>query len=589
MKKTLKLIPLLFIPFLLGGCSVFDYGENPDEMGSSYVYPTSISISGDSSIFIGETKQLTYNIEPNTSNPRILWSSSNSNIVEAFAKGRIKGKGVGTATITATAEGSNGEAITGSFTVSCSAPAVSGISFAKDHKDIRYNTTYQLEPIVSPEFALDKSVSYVSSNPSIATVNSDGVVAAGSTTGSTVITATTNEGGYTADITINVKEYTGTTLMVYMCGSDLESGPEKYIDGSLTGNIQGLGSLDIQEMTMAEGQPEDVNIVIETGGANEWRNSLIRNDELGLWEIRNQQLVKRTSKPDASMGASDTLKEFITWGVSNYPADHYGLLMWNHGGAMSGICFDEIHGNDTLKADEINTALDDAKDELGMDPSYKFEFIAYDACLMAIQDVAEINARHFNYMLASQESESGTGYDYDAFLPDLYDDPGMRGDKLLEKIADTFLDEQKRFSKHNNQTQSIYKLSEMYEYRDAFEDLASELLSNVLTTLTARDNFVNLIDSAKQYGYVQGASHDGYAYYIYDIKSVFALMKADEAYSSVSNLITLAETALDEVVIYEKHGDGTSGCGMNLYCPFNGSYDSNQSNFENWMDLVSAL
>lgn len=63
--------------------------------------------------------------------------------------------------------------------------------------------TTALTATVSPEDATDKSVSYASSNPSVASVSTSGVVT-GVSAGSATITATTHDGGKTASTAVTV-------------------------------------------------------------------------------------------------------------------------------------------------------------------------------------------------------------------------------------------------------------------------------------------------------------------------------------------------------------------------------------------------
>ena len=100
----------------------------------------------------------------------------------------------------------------------------------------------------------------------------------------------------------------GWTLLVYICGSDLESG-------------SGYASSDIAEMI--KGNPgEDVTVVIQTGGASEWDNNMVKAGELGRYIIDDADLTLLESLPNADMGESSTLEDFVTWGVTNYPNEH---------------------------------------------------------------------------------------------------------------------------------------------------------------------------------------------------------------------------------------------------------------------------
>ena len=378
------------------------------------------------------------------------------------------------------------------------------------------------------------------------------------------------------------------TLMFYVCGADLESG---YKNGSYNPNNAGLATMDIQEILSVSGQPDDVNIIFETGGAGAWKSTYgISSSKLGRYYAQNKQLRQdptNSSLGDDNMGQISTFQSFLEWGIENYPAEKYGVFMWNHGGAMNGCCYDEKHDDDCLTNYEMKTAFTSARTSTGM--TDKFEFIAFDACLMAVQDVADFCSENFNYMLSSQESEAGYGYDYDAWLPSLYSNPSsISTQTLLTNIAHTFMLEEKEYYDYWNedfdQTQSVYNLNNMAAYKTAFEDVALQLKNSVTSSNWSSFVSSNIKHSSvQQYGYSDGV---GYTFGIYNLADVFARLKTN--YSSLSSKITTAQNALSQVVVYNEVGDATKGCGMNLYCPTSYSYNryySSDTNFTNWYNL----
>ncbi len=395
------------------------------------------------------------------------------------------------------------------------------------------------------------------------------------------------------------------TIMLYVCGSNLESedysGTEYAGYGYNNGNIAGYASMDIDEILEVKNKPDNVNIILETGGATKWAKSEIKTTELGRWHVANNKLVKDESVTKANMGLRTTFQSFLEWGFENYPADKYGVFMWNHGGAMTGCCFDENYDDDGLTADEIDTALTNARANKKV--SNKLEFIAYDACLMAIQDIMEINSHHFNYMVASQESEYAGGYDYDAWLPALYKDTSLNGGDICTEIASTFMDEQNATAKEYNdyygykkgddeywpydQTQAVYDLSKAADYKTAFEALAKEISSSGMSGT----NFKNGVNAAKKYGYddYYSSYNNGYAFNVFDVETALdGLVKKQSSLSTKANAVM---TELNKLVIYEEHGKDTEGCGLNLYCPI-ASVDSksvikSQTNFTEWYSLIT--
>ena len=81
--------------------------------------------------------------------------------------------------------------------------AVTGVKMDKETADLRAGETLQLTATVEPEGASNKSVSWTSSDESVATVSGEGVVT-GLKAGDVTITATTAEGGFTATCTVKV-------------------------------------------------------------------------------------------------------------------------------------------------------------------------------------------------------------------------------------------------------------------------------------------------------------------------------------------------------------------------------------------------
>lgn len=134
----------------------------------------------------------------------VTWSSSNP-AVATVVEGMVTAITVGAATITATA----GElTATCEVTVVSSKVSVTGVTLSQASVELEKGQSVTLTATVLPADATDKSVVWVSSNTSVATVT-DGVVQAVAF-GTTVITAKTNDGGFEATCTVTVKNPSGS-------------------------------------------------------------------------------------------------------------------------------------------------------------------------------------------------------------------------------------------------------------------------------------------------------------------------------------------------------------------------------------------
>lgn len=115
------------------------------------------------------------------------------------------------------------------------------------------------------------------------------------------------------------------TLLIYLCGSDLES-------------RSGKASANIAEMQEAE-IDKNINVVVQTGGSTSWKDIEVSAQSTDRFLIKTggKQMIDRITVK-RNFGDSKTLSEFIEFGVERYPADKYGLILWNHGaGSVKGV------------------------------------------------------------------------------------------------------------------------------------------------------------------------------------------------------------------------------------------------------------
>lgn len=164
------------------------------------VHVTGVSLS-ETSVRVekGSTHTITAQLEPeNATRKGITWSSSDTSVATVIG-GTITGVEPGTATITARTRD-------GGYTATCEVEVwstpVTGVSVSED-VTIGVGSSKRISAEVQPSDASDKDIEWTSSNTSIATVDENGVVT-GVTAGAVLITATTDEGGFTDSCMVNV-------------------------------------------------------------------------------------------------------------------------------------------------------------------------------------------------------------------------------------------------------------------------------------------------------------------------------------------------------------------------------------------------
>lgn len=149
----------------------------------------------------GKTEQLTATMSPSDAIDTLSWSSSNPNIASVDNEGNVTAVSAGTTTITVTASHSK---VSASCTVNVyrTDVAVTGISLDKDSADVVIGENYTLTATILPSNATNKNVTWTSSDETVASVNNGVVTALGE--GTTTVTVTTEDGGYTASCDITV-------------------------------------------------------------------------------------------------------------------------------------------------------------------------------------------------------------------------------------------------------------------------------------------------------------------------------------------------------------------------------------------------
>ena len=265
------------------------------------------------------------------------------------------------------------------------------------------------------------------------------------------------------------------TILVYMCGTDLES-------------QQGMATADLKEMANAT-IGSKVNLIVYTGGCSRWRNNVISSSVNQIYRISDGKfecLVKDAGS--ASMVSPDTLASFISFGEKNYPADRMCLILWDHGGgSVSGYGYDEKTGRSrSMTLDGINSALKKA--------NVKFDFIGFDACLMATVENGLMLSQYADYMIASEETEPGVGWYYTNWLNKLGANTSTPTIQIGKLIADDFVTVCDRQCRGQATTLSVVDLAELQatipEELKKFSIGTNDLIQNkeYKTVVNARSN-----------------------------------------------------------------------------------------------------
>ncbi len=331
------------------------------------------------------------------------------------------------------------------------------------------------------------------------------------------------------------------TIFVYLCGTDLESD-------------NGMASGDLEEMISAKSN-DKVRFVVQTGGAYSWENSSIDPNKNQRFIIEDNELKEVYSESRRSMADTSTLTDFLRWGVKEYPAEHMGVIFWNHGGgSITGVCFDETDDAHALLLRDIDNAFLSISDTM----TDRFEFIGFDACLMGTIEAANVLAPYGRYMYGSEELEPGYGWDYEMMGDYLVSNPGADGAALGKVVCDGFYEMCEEIDSESMATLSVIDLDKVDDLLVSFNDFAKDMyeagddsssLASMVRGIEGSDNFGGNNRS------------EGYT----NMVDLAGIVEACSDYSSNASAVL---KAIDDAVVYKRVGDDHSeACGLSTYYP----------------------
>jgi hypothetical protein len=309
---------------------------------------------------------------------------------------------------------------------------------------------------------------------------------------------------------------------------------------------------------------------------------------------------------EVNMSAGESLLDFVSWAAETYPADHYALILSDHGMGWPGGWSDPDPGGraprnfplgsalgDQLYLMELDDTLAEIRAQTGID---QFELIGMDACLMGQVEVLAALAPHARVAVVSEETEPSLGWAYTSFLGDLNANPGMSGAELGQRIVDSYIQDDQRIVDDQARLEWVGRgspLSSLYgaptagQVRQQIErgiTLTAVDLEQVPALLERLNELSNALQAARQSGVAKAR---GYAQ---AYTSIFG-SKVPPSYIDLGNFAKLLQKeannpavsaaagdllqAIDAAVIAEKHGPEKSGStGISIYFPSSQLYGS---------------
>ena len=322
------------------------------------------------------------------------------------------------------------------------------------------------------------------------------------------------------------------TLMLYMCASDLES-------------ECGFATEDLNEI-MYGYTAGNLNVIVQTGGTAEWQNTVVADDRYQRYQVTEDGLeLVDDSLGMQNMADSATLTDFIQYCSSNYAADHYGLVLWDHGGGVvGGYGYDENFGGDSMSLTEMSRALGDASVHLDM--------LGFDACLMANFETCLMAAPYADYLIASEEPEPGCGWYYTDWIGKLSENCGIPPKRYGRQIIDDYI------------TESGWDSPSMYSTLGMFD--LQQVTQKLLPALSQfSDDAVQQL-SAGEYRRISQSRSNTRAVYQSELDHIDLLDYAQHSQSETAD--QLEQAVSDCVVYYRETENGSGDNGLSILFPY---------------------
>ena len=357
------------------------------------------------------------------------------------------------------------------------------------------------------------------------------------------------------------------TLPQIIAFTHVHASPERewtfmvYLDAD--NNLESAGIKDLNEMETV-GSSDNLAIIVQmdripgydssNGNWTETRRYYVTKDN----DTQNINSDLLENLGELNMGDNSTLLSFVIWSMQTYPAQHYALILWDHGGSCAtgpGACWDDTNPqDDCLTLKEIKKALADIYSTTGK----KIDVLAFDACLMGTIEVAYQVRDYVNYMVASEETEPNDGCPYDMILTELAASPSMSPAQLastiVTKYVSSYTDGLPNPEDAPHVTSAAFNLTKVDEAAVAVSQLAEAIIGDF-----------NNSESAVRSAWEQAETFRGDYVDLYNFTQLL-----NDKVSNVT-IKTKAESVLDAVnslIISEGHGTVHSNAhGVSIYYP----------------------
>lgn len=375
------------------------------------------------------------------------------------------------------------------------------------------------------------------------------------------VRAAHTDSGRTGSATVQVDAYTAPrtkwTILVYL---------------SAANDLYPYSTLNVNQMETVADNP-DVRYVLQ------WKQSRAAFPSSSFDGTRRYLVTPDNSSAVTSrlvqdmgggvdMGMPHSLRDFVAWGKALYPADRYGLIVWNHGNGWRRSMADAAPTRAVSYDDQTGNAIQiwDLGTALGTE---RFDFIAWDASLMQMMEVAYEIRGNTPYVIGSEESPPGEGYPYNQAFAPFRNGP----DGATRDLTKSFVDAMVNYSPYASRkiTQSVIDTSRLPLLATALDGLGAAMFEHV----TALQTIVPAVRT-------QAQSYSPTTLRTYrDLIHVCSLLEGSAGIpAAVQSAAQLARTRAAEAIVWEGHNaQSPNSAGIAIDFSSGSRFSSTQSDY----------
>jgi hypothetical protein len=363
-------------------------------------------------------------------------------------------------------------------------------------------------------------------------------------------------------------------------------------------NLEDFGRGDIREMKTV-GSTEDIDVLVQFDSMSDDR---ARRYHLRKGTTLAADLVQDLGPTNTGDPAVAT--DFFSWGVESHPADHYLMVLWNHGSGIDeadlyrraragglrvvrkgaggsgvvprsrarsiasrrfrrslfsstvdaalrrrGIAYDDT-ARDFLDNAELHKVIEAVSRKAGR----PIDIVGFDACLMSMLELAYEHSGLARFTVGSEEVEPGDGWPYDRVLAALAADPGLTPEQFGKTVVREYL---KSYA-NDDVTQSCLDLSRAGAVGSSVDRLAGDL-KDAIADAAEYAAFTKALNATQKFEMPD----------FIDLYDLCTQLKARTGSAAVKAAADATQQSLSAFVTAEGHkGSSVSGAhGVAIYFP----------------------